>query len=437
MRISKKFVGSNCIGKQVFRRKSADVSNLTPEQIQRTRMELSELEKRFLDRVTKGGSSKGEKHSRGHSPPSERAEKKMKLSANKDIQASMVGGLGGGLAPGANLGNMNKSAAAAGRAMLQGGTGGGANGAQFQESQAGMFNSGAAAGGGLNLPGMGHAGKTLLVLLGLLHRFSHYCITNLSTGGLGNMNPSLDINALMLQTGMTPEQISQLAQNKGLSSSASLANMLGKKRSFDGLMSLDFQSMQSIDNLANLIQHGMPNQGSNGQMKNWDWNNPAPQAGLAGMQGMQNAQGGLGSFGNSGLGNLSSSMLALNRAQNGANAGGLGGQGNSAFGDLLGNSYQNSLLQNLQQAQQQQQRLPQHGMGQLSQLQGLTNVNAGGQHQRLENLLQGMGGAPSGANSFESLLQSVQNGNSNQMGGGECVECQTALCFRIPSSDFQ
>lgn len=43
MRISKKFVGSNCIGKQVFRRRGADVNNLTPDEIEKTRFELSEL----------------------------------------------------------------------------------------------------------------------------------------------------------------------------------------------------------------------------------------------------------------------------------------------------------------------------------------------------------------------------------------------------------
>lgn len=42
MRISKKFVGGNCIGKQVFRRRTADINRLTPEQIHQCRMELSE-----------------------------------------------------------------------------------------------------------------------------------------------------------------------------------------------------------------------------------------------------------------------------------------------------------------------------------------------------------------------------------------------------------
>lgn len=42
MRISKKFVGQNCIGKQVFRRRTADINRLTTEQIQQSRAELSE-----------------------------------------------------------------------------------------------------------------------------------------------------------------------------------------------------------------------------------------------------------------------------------------------------------------------------------------------------------------------------------------------------------
>jgi hypothetical protein len=42
MRISKKFVGNNCIGKQVFRRRTAEINRLTPEQIQASQQELSE-----------------------------------------------------------------------------------------------------------------------------------------------------------------------------------------------------------------------------------------------------------------------------------------------------------------------------------------------------------------------------------------------------------
>ena len=51
MRISKKFVGQNCIGKQVFRRRQLEMDRLSPEDIKRARFELAELERRFLTRV--------------------------------------------------------------------------------------------------------------------------------------------------------------------------------------------------------------------------------------------------------------------------------------------------------------------------------------------------------------------------------------------------
>lgn len=62
----------------------------------------------------------------------------------------------------------------------------------------------------------------------------------------------------MLKTGLSRDQLSQLARDRGGLSSGSLSSMLQGQRqnSFDALMSLDFQSLQSIDNLANLIQSG-------------------------------------------------------------------------------------------------------------------------------------------------------------------------------------
>lgn len=42
MRISKKFVGNNCIGKQVFRRRVPEINRLTPEQMRTMCLELSE-----------------------------------------------------------------------------------------------------------------------------------------------------------------------------------------------------------------------------------------------------------------------------------------------------------------------------------------------------------------------------------------------------------
>lgn len=149
MRISKKFVGRNCVGKQVFRRKSIDISNITPEQIQRTGIDLRELEKRFLERIATGGN--------GRNVSAKSAKKKTKLS---EAMPTSMGGVIAGIDP-------NRSAAvAAGHALLQGGGFGVAPGgtgnpgllAQLQAGQPGMFNG---TSGGLNIPNVGQSsGKT-------------------------------------------------------------------------------------------------------------------------------------------------------------------------------------------------------------------------------------------------------------------------------------
>jgi len=65
MRISKKFVGVNCIGKQVFRRRPQEMEKLSTAEIEASRRELAELERRFLERVAQtnrsksGGGNKG------------------------------------------------------------------------------------------------------------------------------------------------------------------------------------------------------------------------------------------------------------------------------------------------------------------------------------------------------------------------------------------
>lgn len=74
--------------------------------------------------------------------------------------------------------------------------------------------------------------------------------------GLGGGTGNSSFNELMLKTGLSREQLSQLARERGGLSSGSLSNMIQRQNSFDALMSLDFQSIQSIDNLANLIQNG-------------------------------------------------------------------------------------------------------------------------------------------------------------------------------------
>lgn len=64
------------------------------------------------------------------------------------------------------------------------------------------------------------------------------------------------MNSLMLKTGLSRDQLSQLARDRGIGSTNSFGNLMNQQKSFDALMSLDFQSLQSIDNLANLIQTG-------------------------------------------------------------------------------------------------------------------------------------------------------------------------------------
>jgi hypothetical protein len=80
MRISKKFVGSNCIGKQVFRRRTNDMNRLTPDQIQQSRVELSELERRFLERVAQTNRVKNS------------GVAAAKVDAAAAVSSSMVGG---------------------------------------------------------------------------------------------------------------------------------------------------------------------------------------------------------------------------------------------------------------------------------------------------------------------------------------------------------
>ena len=58
MRISKKFVGQNCIGKQVFRRRQCDLEKLSNEDIEASRTELAELERKFLERVVQSNRTK-------------------------------------------------------------------------------------------------------------------------------------------------------------------------------------------------------------------------------------------------------------------------------------------------------------------------------------------------------------------------------------------
>jgi hypothetical protein len=80
MRISKKFVGVSCIGKQVFRRAQTEIDKLTQDDIERTRTELAELEQRFLTRLNKSKRS-SEDGMGGPMQPSEKRQRQQHSSA--------------------------------------------------------------------------------------------------------------------------------------------------------------------------------------------------------------------------------------------------------------------------------------------------------------------------------------------------------------------
>jgi hypothetical protein len=322
MRISKKFVGSNCIGKQVFRRRTADLNRLTPEQIQQSRAELSELERRFLERVTQtnrvkssgvGGAASAAPEAIIMGRPKIEHET-MEPPSPPWLQPPFGYKQGAGAAfAAANLSGSNSRAAAAGRAMLAGTSG--LNGdrrasgmssqellamAEFQRqaSQSTMMQNPFHQGSATNLLAATRSGSsnglssaafsqlaqsvsgkswsdTIAHSLLCMWTWCWYCffwkISAARLSGLQSNNASM--NNLMLKTGLSREQLTQLARDRGLSSD-SLSNMIQRQNSFDALMSLDFQSLQSIDNLANLIQTGTAGSHSNipeSGMKNADF----------------------------------------------------------------------------------------------------------------------------------------------------------------------
>jgi hypothetical protein len=163
MRISKKFVGSNCIGKQVFRRRTADINRLTPEQIQQSRAELSELERRFLERVAQTNRVKSSGVGGGGGNAAEKAKEEMDNNPPSppwlNPPFGYKHGQGAALAA-ANLsgGGSNRSAAAAGRALLQGLGSGDFNG-MFDQKQSNPSLSSRGSAGLLALAGLGGGGS--------------------------------------------------------------------------------------------------------------------------------------------------------------------------------------------------------------------------------------------------------------------------------------
>jgi len=301
MRISKKFVGSNCIGKQVFRRRTADINRLTPEQIQQSRAELSELERRFLERVAqtnrvKSSGVNNNSNNNSSAVASAAAAAKMGKATELDTTGSATPpwlrppngfkhGTGAATAA-ATLSSGSNRAALAGRALLSGGNDVNKNGLQSSLSKSGSAgllalmelqqrqNRGNAMPHHMNntsssILGAGSAdnGKNGGRALEQLRR-------NVSASKMGGLASSNSMTNLMMKTGLSRDQLSQLVREHRINNSSnSLSNMMERQSSLDALMSLDFQSMQSIDNLANLIQSGKGNQVPRSGLNNWSSDN--------------------------------------------------------------------------------------------------------------------------------------------------------------------
>lgn len=303
MRISKKFVGNNCIGKQVFRRRTADINRLTPEQIQTSRAELSELERRFLERVAQTNRVKSSGVNNNANGGSSHPNSSAPATTSKVKPEEMDHGGGGaeGLTPpwlkppvgfkhgtgaaiaAANLSSGSNRAALAGRALLQASGGGGMsknNHASLNKtSSAGLLalmemqqrqnrQGGMMGGSG---QGMGNSASNLLAAAGVDPTKSN---GNMSGDAMAQLssNASAAKMATLLKSGISRDQLSQLVRDHHhRASTDSLTNMMERQSSLDALMSLDFQSLQSIDNLANLINSGRGSSTDvrrNG-MKNW------------------------------------------------------------------------------------------------------------------------------------------------------------------------
>ena len=140
----------------------------------------------------------------------------------------------------------------------------------------------------------------------------------------------------MLKTGLSRDQLSQLARDQ------SLSNLMERQTSFNALMSLDFQSLQSIDNLANLIQTGaqsskqdnLPKSG----LKNWDGDGGGKDASAGGGNGAAASESRIQNL----IRSLSSGNVGNNKKDGGAGAG--SADSNADFNALLKSLQSNSNL---------------------------------------------------------------------------------------------
>lgn len=151
---------------------------------------------------------------------------------------------------------------------------------------------------------------------------------------------------LMMKTGLSRDQLSQLVKERH-NSSNSLTNMMGRQSSLDALMSLDFQSLQSIDNLANLIQTGAnPSRVPKSGMKNWSSDGNTSTSSLAAVAAsLNNSNNNVSNLVNlrrlASEGRMESLIRSLSSG-NVANKGNNSGGSNANFNDIL-QSMQNNL----------------------------------------------------------------------------------------------
>jgi len=257
---------------------------------------LFRLERRFLERVTStnrvkssgvnNGSSNNNSNNNASNVTSAAAAAKMKV---EDLESTtgiappwlrppngFKHGNGASMAA-SHLSSGSNRAVMAGRALLHGN-----NDGMNKNSMGSGLNKSGSAGllalmelqqrqgrGGMHSGGLGNSSNSLFAASAASEgknsgggdALSQLRSANRLTSGNSMTN-------LMMKTGLSRDQLGQLVREHR-NSSNSLSNMMERQSSLDALMSLDFQSLQSIDNLANLIQTGRGNQVPRSGLKNW------------------------------------------------------------------------------------------------------------------------------------------------------------------------
>jgi len=195
------------------------------------------------------------------------------------------------------------------------------------------------------------------------------------------------INNLMLK-GLSRDQLSQLARDRGLSS-ASLSNMIERKNSFDALMGLNFQSLQSIDDLANLVQSG-GGMSNNAPSRNHNWSDNNGSSGS-----LSNAARRLAS-----AGNMESLLRSL--SNNNVKNGGNNDDGKSSNANIQ------SFLQNMQNGNSMSSLLG--GQGNAASAASLANLLRENSSTGLTALRMGEGLNQRNSSSVEDFLNLVADG---------------------------